>query len=195
MEATTIPILIFQDLDGCLCDLDRATREFYNGGFRETPLYKNNKDSYPDTEFQLISELEDLIGREQVTSFLLVTPEEFWGDISWMSDGKELWESVEPTNPIILSAPVMTEACKAGKRRWCAENLGDYRVILENDKYKHVTDNLLVEDNEIHYLRVLVDDSKRKTAAWTGAGGISIRHLNTKTTKEDLWALGILEDF
>jgi hypothetical protein len=189
------PTLIYQDLDGCLCNLDKATVEFYNGEFRDTTLYQNNKHIFVDVIVNTISELEDALGRSAVTEFLKVTPEKFWADMSWLPTGKALWDLVKEHDPIILSAPVDIPECMSGKLKWVEKNLGkDIRVILEMDKYKHVTDNLLVRDSERNKLRVLIDDSVSKITAWKKAGGMGILHESYTLTKIDLWSLGILED-
>lgn len=190
-----LPILIYQDLDGCLCDLNKISIEFYHNGFRKTIQYLENPEKYPDTKFLALKDMEEAIGHAAFEDFLLSTPEEFWGDMDWMPDGKELWDAIKDYDPIILSSPVKTLACKAGKRRWVKENIGDIRVILESDKHKHTTDNLLVKDHERHYLRILIDDYHKKTSAWKEHGGVAILHTSFASTIQDLYALGISEDF
>jgi len=97
---------------------------------------------------------------------------EWWANLEWMPDGKELWNYILPHNPTILTAPSKGEDCPKGKRIWTKRELGDeIPVIIERDKYKYAESN-----------HILIDDTKEKVEDWVNAGGIGILHGNTKDT-------------
>ena len=101
---------------------------------------------------------------------------EWWANLDWMPDGKELWNYILPYNPTILTAPSKGEACPKGKKIWTERELGgEIPVIIERDKYKYAEPN-----------NILIDDTKQKIDDWIDAGGIGIWHKNTRDTIKQL---------
>ena len=97
---------------------------------------------------------------------------EWWANLDWTKDGKELWNYILPHNPTILTAPSKGEACPKGKNIWVDRELGvEIPVFIERDKYKYAEPN-----------HILIDDTKKKIEDWVDAGGIGILHGNTKDT-------------
>ncbi len=105
---------------------------------------------------------------------------EFWAEMDWMPDGKELWEYVKKYNPTILSTPADFQLSIDGKEYWLKDNIGDVPYIFEKDKSKHAIPN-----------GILIDDYKKKTDAWEAAGGIAILHTSTEDTIKQLKELGL----
>jgi len=101
---------------------------------------------------------------------------EWWANLPWTNDGKELWEYVKKYNPTILTAPSRGDECPKGKKIWVKRELGeDIPIILEKDKYKYSGKN-----------KILIDDTEEKINAWVDKGGIGILHTSTKDTIEKL---------
>ena len=97
---------------------------------------------------------------------------EWWANLEWTPDGKELWDFVKPYNPTILTAPSKGEDCPKGKTIWVKRELGeDEHIIIERDKYKYAEPN-----------HILIDDTKQEIDDWVMEGGIGILHGNTKDT-------------
>ncbi len=101
----------------------------------------------------------------------------FWLDLEWLKDGKKLYKYVKKFNPVILSAHSRDKAtCIKGKKGWLKNNIGikqANRSIICWAKQK----KLYANENAI-----LIDDRLANVKMWRAAGGIAIRHLNTKTT-------------
>ena len=57
----------------------------------------------------------------------------FWSNMPWMRDGKQLWNYIRQYNPHILSAYTIEDPnCKPGKRRWLRKNLGYTQNFMIN---------------------------------------------------------------
>ena len=48
---------------------------------------------------------------------------EFWSEIKWMPQGKELWNYISPHTPIILTAPSSHHSSVLGKQLWMEKHL------------------------------------------------------------------------
>ena len=106
----------------------------------------------------------------------------FWRGISWMAEGKELWNYIKDHNPIILTAPSRNECSKIGKKHWVADNLGDYEIIFKQAEEKP----LLSGPNKI-----LIDDREDTILAWKARQGIGILYTNTEDVIRELKSMGI----
>jgi len=156
---------IYSDLDTVLSDFDAAFREI------------------ADVKTKTGWEYRDRFGEEKVWEIIRKAGLSFWSDMSWMPDGKELWNHIKDFNPIILSAPSRTdvEVCKTGKIIWCKRNLGPrVQVILEKQKYKYANPN-----------SILIDDREKNTVPWEQHGGIAILHTSADDTIKKLKGLGL----
>lgn len=109
--------------------------------------------------------------------------ENFWINLEWMPDGKELFNSLvtlRENNIIselsILSAPSKSDPIvPQGKRAWLSKNNVTSKVdnvIIDGDKFKYANDS-----NDI-----LIDDTMKKLDAWKSANGTPIFHTNTSNT-------------
>jgi hypothetical protein len=119
---------IFVDLDGVLCDFDKAFEELGHGSSYDID---NNK-------------LWNIIRDET---------KHFWRDLDWTPDGKELWNFVKKYYPTILSSPAPAFAdpdCARDKVNWVKKHLGKYvEVIIVRNKEKYVEKNaILIDDRE-----------------------------------------------
>lgn len=107
---------------------------------------------------------------------------DFWRNLEWMSDGKELWDYIKKYEPELLSAPSRQPESRVAKHDWVKENLPN--VILNLRSAKHKKD--FAAPNHI-----LIDDRIDNINSWVETGGIGILHKTTKDTIEQLKKLGL----
>jgi phosphoglycolate phosphatase-like HAD superfamily hydrolase len=160
---------IFCDLDGVLVDFDR--------GFLELP---------GNTEKLTTKEYEEKHGRNSIWTIIEQGGEDYWINLKWTKDGRELWDYLKRYDPIILSSPSLSQTSITGKTKWVAQNLNidqepitqpedlqpDSRLVLYTDKYKFAK-----TENDI-----LIDDTEKKLTDWTEAGGTGILHNDATDT-------------
>jgi hypothetical protein len=162
-EGETFPNLkIFCDLDGVLTNWFKAFRDL---GPEITKGLEGNV-------------YEEKYGREKLWKIIAEHGKlEFWSEMEWMPNGKELWNYVKKYNPTILSTPARNKLSKDGKKIWVARELGEnVPIILIKDKWKHA-------DTE----SILIDDYDKKINDWVNLGdGIGILHTSTEDTIKKL---------
>jgi predicted kinase len=107
---------------------------------------------------------------------------DFWADLEWMEDGKQLWSYIKQYNPKLLTAPSREESSRIGKKEWVYKNLPGTPIIFKQAKDKKD----LAEPNAI-----LIDDREDNIQQWVDAGGIGIRHTSTASTIKQLQKLGL----
>lgn len=112
---------------------------------------------------------------------------DFWVNLDWMSDGRQLWAYIQRHNPIILTGPQGPNS-KRGKLEWCKRelSLGRDRVIVTHTKHEEVRPTL-----ERGLKPVLIDDLPKYVVPFRNAGGIAIHHSDTDSTIAQLQQLGL----
>ena len=159
---------IYCDMDGVLCDFISSANKVTGlnwGGLRK----HQDWDTIRDTQ-------------------------NFWADMPWKRDGKQLWGYIKKYNPSILSASVQPQQdpdCKPGKLRWLSKNLGlnnSARINLVRRSQKQ--DYVRVNRGGKIEVAVLIDDYPKNITEWTAKGGIGILHTNTSSTISALKRLG-----
>lgn len=108
--------------------------------------------------------------------------EDFWTNLEWMNDGKQLWSYIEKYNPKLLSAPSREKSSRTGKEKWVEENLPNVPLILKSADQKQ----LYASPKSI-----LIDDRKDNIQRWNEAGGIGILHTSASDTIKKLKELGL----
>lgn len=88
---------LFCDLDGVLCDFDKAVMKITGKRPHELPLKK-------------------MWGA-------LAAHHNFYGTLDWMPDGRELWEGIEEYDPIILTGKPLGNWTTGQKYHWCNKHL------------------------------------------------------------------------
>jgi hypothetical protein len=160
---------VFCDLDGVLVDFDR--------GFQD--IEENTENLSP-------KEYEKKNGKNSIWPLLDKLGADFWANLQWTKDGRELWDYLQRYDPILLSAPSRSPECLIGKTRWVNSNLGidqepvtdpadmtpDTRLVLDQDKWKYATSE---KD-------ILIDDFKKKLEKWIEHGGTGILHNDSTDT-------------
>ena len=187
-------IQIFCDMDGVLVDFEGGIVDYINEDLRDESRVPDN---LLKTYKKLQQKLEDL-GRDQEieVSDLTRDPEkriqavrkymyaraqddfEFWKNLDWTPDGKQLWSHIKDKSPqiIILTSPMRGEGSRDGKVEWVKNNLGSqYKVILEEDKWKYSGDN-----------KLLIDDFLTNIEPWAEKGGIVVHHQNASDSIAEL---------
>lgn len=107
---------------------------------------------------------------------------DFWINLEWLSDGKDLWNYISPYNPQILSAPSRQNDSRVAKHDWVRRELPGTQLLLRSAKHKKD----FAAPNHI-----LIDDRLDNIEGWIGAGGIGIHHTSAQDTIEKLKKLGI----
>ena len=148
------------------CDIDGVLTDFDGAYYKLTNLDIRGKHLNDDTFWEPI----DKAGKD------------FWSDMKWKKDGKDLWKYIEKYRPELLSAPSRQISSRIGKMEWVEKNLPNVRLNLRSAKFKQD----FAGKNHI-----LIDDRKDNIRRWEEAGGIGILHINTKNTIENLKNLGL----
>ena len=190
---------IYCDLDGVLVNFKKGLPEFVNNFLQGADPRRLS----PKTLKAAIKAVQDLGGdfesgeipemsfadfdkaagktklRNLSYSLIQSADVDFWLNLEWMPDGKQLWSYIKKHNPMILSAPV---GKAIGKVEWCKKNLGipENRIILTHDKYEYAKHNT-----------VLIDDMKKNTEPFEQKGGTSILHTSAASTIQALKGLGL----
>lgn len=158
---TTPSYIIYCDMDGVLVDFERGFLELSKG---------IHPDSLPRDKFwSLFYSITK--GKEK----------EYWANLPWMNDGKELWSFIKKFKPEILTAPPSNES-KKGKLDWCKNNLGSVKVNFKQARDKH------------HFSKpnaILIDDKESTIENWNNSGGIGIYHTTANSTIQKLKDLGL----
>jgi FMN phosphatase YigB (HAD superfamily) len=139
------------------CDLDGVLVDF-NKGYFELTGHKLDGVHRTDTHFW------DPINEAGY---------DFWINLKWMPDGKDLWSYIEKYNPELLSAPSRQLDSRIAKHDWVNRELPDVHLILRSAKHKK---------DFASPTSILIDDRVDNIADWVGAGGIGILHKNTEDT-------------
>ena len=107
---------------------------------------------------------------------------DFWSKMSWMPEGKQLWDYIKKYNPSILSAPSKEASSRYGKRLWVQEHIPGTPLILASREKKK---------NYAGKNHILIDDREDNINEWVYAGGIGIQFKSTSQTISDLKKLGL----
>lgn len=201
MEVTSevMDYQIYCDMDGVLVNFQKGLPEYVNDFLgradprRMSPKTLKNVNKavqelsgdfesgeIPDMTFK---DFEKSAGKKKLRnlSYALIKKADvdFWLNLEWMPDGKQLWAYIKKYNPTILSSPV-GEA--RGKIEWCKRNLGipENRIILSHDKHEYA-----------RYNTILIDDMEKNTVPFGEKGGIPILHKSAASTIQMLKSMGL----
>ena len=149
----------FLDLDGVLSDFITASHEHYQVSY--------SYDEYP-YELGTWTNLPPETATGMTTrDFWDNLGADFWMNLPWMPDGKEILELVESLVPkeqiCILTCPTLTPGCAEGKMWWIQQNLPDYArrfMIGPTKQFCAGPDTLLIDDAD-HNLEAFFDEGGR----------------------------------
>lgn len=144
---------VYVDMDGVLTNFDGAWRKYFG-----------DRMSY--------DEYKSMVGQNVITERLKSFGKEFWSEMEWADDGKELWgELNEICDPIILTAPALFAESRIGKVEWVTRELGLVPIILDRSKYKYACID-----------SILIDDRKQNIDEFEYKGGTGILHTSLDST-------------
>ncbi len=152
---------LFCDMDGVIADFDK--------GFESLTNHKP-------------SDYESKFGRNKFWSVIPTNTPNFWAELPWMPEGKNLWNYIKKYNPSLLTAPSRHESSRIGKQKWVDKHIPNTPVIFKAAKDKQQ----LAGANKI-----LIDDREDNIERWNNAGGIGILFKSTNQTIDDLKQLGL----
>ena len=148
----------FLDLDGVCADFLGGAAKWY--GVTDKTIEKD----WPDGEWGNSEIISDFFG-VGMSEFWDGITNEFWENLEWLPDGREIYELFKPLKPCILTSPATTGA--SGKQAWIKKNMpglfADGRYIISPAK-----DYIAGRD------RVLIDDCDLNIEKWAAEGGIGI---------------------
>ena len=111
---------------------------------------------------------------------------DFWADLEWKQDGKQLWNYIKVYDPIILSARPKTDPdAVKGKLAWIRKHLGSKFA-----KTAIITMGIMKQEHA-GKRNILIDDYDRNIKQWRTAGGIGILHKDTHSSIEQLRKYGL----
>ena len=172
--------MLFVDLDGVLADFDKGYKEL-------TGVTTKHADAQGKEEFWGLfrNNLNDKNIEE----------EDYWANLEWMSDGKELWDYVKEHKPYVLSAP-STDQTIPREERYKLHNNSSMRgkntwgQRLDNMKKMYFRPAKLKADYAGPN-KILIDDRKDTIDMWNQKGGIGIHHTSTASTIDQLKKLNL----
>ncbi len=172
--------MLFVDLDGVLADFDKGYKEL-------TGVTTKHADAQGKEEFWglFLNNLNDKNIEE----------EDYWANLEWMSDGKELWDYVKEYKPYVLSAP-STDQTIPREERYKLHNNSSMRgkntwgQRLDNMKKMYFRPAKLKSDYAGSN-KILIDDRKDTIDMWNQKGGIGIHHTSTASTIDQLKKLNL----
>ena len=166
------PYTIYCDMDGVLCDFDQG--------------YADLTDESTDEANAKGKSYFWKLFREKLKE-KNIKEKDFWANLEWQPGGKELWTSIKPYTPNILSAPAVDFSLPSdeqlspeknqaiqGKKEWIAKNLsgvGEEIFVPAPQKATYADPK-----------SILIDDMKKNIDAWRASGGKAIFHTSTPET-------------
>jgi hypothetical protein len=157
-------IQIYCDMDGVLADFD-ARFEYY---FDMNP--RKFQDKYGEKVFD-----------EKINE----AGEQFWIEMKWMPEGKQLWSVISKYNPILLTSPGKYVGAKEGKRLWVDKQISpSQKIIYKQAGNKH--EILKGKPPEQIQNSILIDDNDKNTNPWRESGAIGIYFKSTNQALQEL---------
>ena len=152
---------IYCDMDGVLTDFEKR---FVTLLRKEGPKY------YSKATIAQVSRpkhFEKLEGQTEFWKFIdQYIGLEFWSEMPWMPNGKQLWDFIEPYGPKLLTSPSRDNTSRLGKRLWVKENLVPAPEVIF--RFGDAKSDFANENS------ILIDDKPSNLAAFAAKGGISI---------------------
>ena len=162
-EAIKPKYLIFCDMDGVLVDFDKGYKDL-------TGKSTNHADVQDKNDFWRL--LDKSLKEKGLTEY------DYWVNLPWMPDGKQLWNYIKGYKPYILTAPSLDPGSRQGKREWVEKELPEAKNVYFRKA------SLKPEFSGKN--RILIDDRADTIAAWNAKGGIGIHHTSASDTIEQL---------
>lgn len=179
-ESDFIPTYqIYCDMDGVLTDFERR---FITLLRKEGPKYYSKA---VIAQVKRPKHFEALEGPEEFWKFIdQYMGLEFWSEMPWMPNGRQLWDFIQPYGPKLLTSPSRDNTSRLGKKLWVRNNISPAPEVIfrfGDAKADFANKNT-----------ILIDDKPSNLAAFSAAGGISIecKDGNVSSVIEQLKELG-----
>jgi 5'(3')-deoxyribonucleotidase len=165
---------VFLDMDGVLTNFQK--------GFIDIPSNEENLTFEQYNEKHGKNTAWKLIDKEGI---------EWWSEMEWMPDGKELWNYLKKYDPIILSATSRHPDSARGKVIWVNRELclGVEKYTRSPKLHKWEEDSRMILNPQKFLFgnrfpnSILIDDTPKKIKGWNeDSRGTAIYHINTETT-------------
>lgn len=152
---------IYCDMDGVLTDFEKR---FVTLLQQEGPKYYSKAVIAQVTRPKHFEKLE---GQEEFWRFIdQYIGLEFWSEMEWMPNGRQLWSFIQPHNPIILTSPSRDNTSRLGKRLWVREHLVPAPPV--EFRFGEAKSDFANEN------AILIDDRPSNLAAFASKGGIAL---------------------
>lgn len=167
-------VALYLDMDGVFVDFDKAAEEIVGPELFQM-LHKVFHGHISPSD---LSKLE----HNKMCDIMINTPN-FWQDLHWMSDGKELFTYIKSTfkaNRIgVATAPLKgDQRCCQGKWEWIQNNF----KIIDQRNYFCTTAKWNCVGKMNGTYQVLIDDKLKNIERWRAKGGIGLHHSSTADT-------------
>jgi len=116
----------------------------------------------------------------------------FWANMPWTRDGKQLWSYLSKHKPHILSAySVEDPNCIPGKMKWLRKEVGYTQKFMINIVRRREKKNFAMKGSDVGKRpAILIDDYPKNVQQFRAAGGIGIEHTSTSSTINQLKRFG-----
>jgi FMN phosphatase YigB (HAD superfamily) len=152
---------IYCDMDGVLTDFEKR---FVTLLQQEGPKYYSKATIAQVTRPKHFDKLE---GTKEFWKFIdQYIGLEFWSEMEWMPNGRELWNFIQPYGPKLLTSPSRDNTSRLGKRLWVKENLIPAPEVLF--RFGDAKSDFANEN------AILIDDKPSNLAAFAAKGGIAL---------------------
>lgn len=117
----------------------------------------------------------------------LARTRDFYENLDWLADGRELWTHVRPFKPTILTGLPLGRWAEPQKRAWCTRELGhEIPVITCMSRDKHSRARKAAPTGSI---AVLIDDREFLKEKFEAAGGVFIHYTDIDSAIAQLTSL------
>lgn len=163
---------LYLDMDGVFCDWVADVEKLFPDFHKINGLYATD-----------IKREDHAIIRQNMVDAILAD-KTFWTDMSWMPDGKQLWQFInsnyDKSNMAVLTAPMpKDDRCESDKLVWVKKNFGELKFFCDVEKQNYV-------GRLPGALQILIDDREKNIKDWEEAGGIAILHVSAADTIDKL---------
>ena len=152
---------IYCDMDGVLTDYEKRFIELLR---KEGHKYYSKEVIKQVTRPKHFEKLEGEGELENFTDNYIGL--DFWSGMEWMPNGKQLWNFIQPYNPIILTSPSKHNTSRLGKRLWVKEHLVPAPPV--EFRFGEAKSDFANENT------ILVDDKPSNLEAFASKGGIAL---------------------
>lgn len=176
-------MICFLDLDGVLIDFTGGAHKFHGFPYsmKDYPYELGVWENCPPPNSSMSN-----------TKFWDALDEDFWANLEWMEDGRDLLSMMEivfgQENICILTSTTLSHVCSSGKVRWIQQNLPEYeRQFLLGPPKSFCA----------HDKAVLVDDRDKNIIDFMNCGGYGVlvpRAWNSKHPYRDHSISSVMQD-